>query len=93
MLTPEKFKQFLRRHGFTQEEFGVLLGHGARTGQYWAAQSRPASVETLAELIDRRPEVVDVLREIAADRDGAAGGNTAGKAAPPQSQAAAKARL
>lgn len=67
-MTSAEFKKFLRRHGFTQQDFAALLGHGGRTGQYWANESRPSSVETMAELIDLRPELIDVLREIAARR-------------------------
>lgn len=66
-MTPEELKATLRELGLSQVEFSRLLGHGARTGQYWANESVPPSVATLARLLRRKPELVDDVREIASD--------------------------
>lgn len=68
-MTPDDYRQFLRSHGLTQLEFARLLGNSARSGQYWASESVPPYVATVVELIKRRPETLDRLREIARERD------------------------
>jgi hypothetical protein len=39
-----------------------MLGHGKRTGQYWANES--ASVMTLAALLVERPDLVEAVKRI-----------------------------
>jgi DNA-binding transcriptional regulator YiaG len=67
-MTPAEFQQALRILGLTQEGFAQMIGHGARTGQYWATQSVPSSVATLVKLLLKRPELVDVIGEISRER-------------------------
>ncbi len=70
MWTTERYRQFLRINGLTQADFAGLLGHSARAGQYWATSALPPAAETMARLIEARPELLDVLRTLAAERDG-----------------------
>lgn len=66
MMTPETYRQFLRKHGLTQGEFAGLLGHSARAGQYWATTSVPESVATWVRYIEGgRPEALEALRQMA----------------------------
>ena len=67
-MKPEEYRQALRDLDLTQEGFADLLGHAARTGQYWAAVSVPASVASMVRLLKRRPELIDVLTDIARER-------------------------
>ncbi len=67
-MTPTEYKQFLRRHGLAQHEFAALLGNSRRTGQSWADEGPTSAAATMARLIDRRPELLEVVREIAAER-------------------------
>lgn len=69
-MSPERYRQFLRTQGLTQAEFAGLLGHSPRTGQYWATESVPPSVETWVLYIEARPEALDVLRAMPVDRVG-----------------------
>lgn len=69
MMTTEHYRQFLRINDLTQAEFALLLGHSARTGQYWATQAVPGSVETWVRYIEARPEALQALRDVAAERD------------------------
>lgn len=72
MMTPDELRQSLRSLGITQEDFGDLLFSARRTVVYWTAQSVPGPVEVLVRLLERRPELVDVLRDIAAEQGRAA---------------------
>lgn len=78
-MSPERYRQFLRTFGLTQAEFAGLLGHSARTGQYWAKFSVPPSVETWVRYIEGgRPEALEALRAIAAERDASLAGRAKG---------------
>lgn len=70
MWTTDRYRQFLRTHALTQADFAGLLGHPLRTGQYWATEGPSPAAETMARLIEARPELLDVLRSVAAERDG-----------------------
>lgn len=69
MWTTDRYRQFLRSNGLTQADYAALLGHSARAGQYWATQALAPAAETMARLIEARPELLDVLRQLATDRD------------------------
>lgn len=71
-VTATQYREFLARHKLTQVEFAELFGASGRTGQNWAAGSIPPPVATMIALIDRRPEMLGVLREIAQEREGKA---------------------
>lgn len=68
MMQPSDFKQRLRDLGLTQEEFGALVFSPVRTVNYWATASVrvPGPVEAVVRLLERRPELVEVMREISA---------------------------
>lgn len=63
-MKPDELRQALRDLGLTQEGFAEMLGHGGRTGQYWASKGVPASVATMVRLLQKRPELIDVVRTI-----------------------------
>lgn len=67
-MTAEELREILRKLHLAQIEFALLLGAAPRAGQYWCA-GRPISgpVATMARLLDRRPELVEVVREIASE--------------------------
>jgi DNA-binding transcriptional regulator YiaG len=68
-MTPDELRQALRELGMTQEGFAEMLGHAPRTGQYWASTSVPPSVATLMKLLQKRPELVDVVQSIKDEAD------------------------
>lgn len=68
-MTPDQYREALKRHGLTQIEFATLLGAKPRTGQYWAQVAVPPPVATIIELIDRRPELLPVIEQIAQERE------------------------
>lgn len=63
-MSPSELQSALKELGQTQEGFAELLGHGKRTGQYWATQSVPPSVATVVRLLLSRPELVEVIEAI-----------------------------
>jgi hypothetical protein len=64
-VEPQKLRRALAILELSQHEFADMLGHGKRTGQYWANKSVPASVMTMAALLVERPELVDAVKRIA----------------------------
>lgn len=70
MMTPDEYREALKRHGLTQIRFAQLLGAKPRTGQYWATVAVPPAVATIVELLDRRPALLPVIEQIAAEREG-----------------------
>ena len=64
-MSPDEFKQSLHALGLTQAEFGELTFSPRRTVVYWAAESVPGPVAAIVRLLERRPELVEVMREIA----------------------------
>lgn len=67
-MEPGQLKAALRELGLAQVEFAELLGASPRSGQNWASAMVPPPVATMAALLLRRPELIDDLREIAAQR-------------------------
>jgi hypothetical protein len=64
-MEPEKLRHALAILGLSQHQFAQMLGHGKRTGQYWANESVPASVMTMAALLVERPDLVEAVKRIA----------------------------
>ena len=67
-MTPDELKQGLRTLGLTQEEFGALVYSARRTVVYWTSSAVPGPVDALMSVLLERPEIVEVLRAIAAKR-------------------------
>lgn len=68
-MQPDQLSRILRDLELTQAEFGRLLDTPLRTAQYWCANAVPAPAAVVAELLVRRPELVEVLRAMADERD------------------------
>ncbi len=64
-MTPEQYRSAIKRLGYTQEGFAAAIGAGKRSGQRWASVSVPPAVSTLVALIEARPELREVLTDIA----------------------------
>ena len=73
MMTRDEYRAALAQLGLAQEEVGRLLGAGARTARRWASGEVevPGPVEMHVRLWLARPEILDVTRALARDRDGA----------------------
>jgi len=67
---PNQYRDFLAATGLTQEGFAELMGSGGRTGRRWAAEGVPAPVDMMIRLLTERPELLEVVRKLAAQRDG-----------------------
>jgi hypothetical protein len=65
-MTPEQYKELIRRFGLTQQEAGTFFGRCRRSGQYWAAKGPPPMVAMLLRVMDmlKMPpeEVESILR-------------------------------
>ncbi|WP_114394545.1 type II toxin-antitoxin system MqsA family antitoxin [Oleisolibacter albus] len=68
LLAPERIKRIRERAGLGQREAGRLLGVGENTFyKYEHGQSEPSGPTlTLLRLLDKRPDLVDELRQLAA---------------------------
>jgi hypothetical protein len=68
-MSPKRLVEILDRLGLSRGGFGLLLGASRRSGENWTDPGGkvPPPVATVAELLDRRPEVLTVLREINPD--------------------------
>jgi len=55
-MAPARYKLLLQKHGLTQQQAGLLFGHGQRAGQSWAGRRGPpplvAMVLNLMDHID-----------------------------------------
>lgn len=71
MMTRDDYRAALAQLGLAQEEVGLLLGTGRRTARRWASGEVevPGPVEMHIRLWLARPELLDVTRQIAAQRD------------------------
>lgn len=71
MMTKDEYRSALGRLGLTQEQVGALLDVGPRTARRWATGETPVPgpVEMHVRLWLERPELLDVVRRIAAKRD------------------------
>jgi hypothetical protein len=75
-MKPGELKQILQKLELGREEFGQLLAVPARTAYHWCSERTlrndkfvPPTVGVIAHLLQRRPELVGVLREMAAERE------------------------
>lgn len=71
-MTKDEYRDALEALGLAQEEVGRLLDSGARTARRWASGETPVPgpVAMHIRLWLERPELLDVVRRIAAERDG-----------------------
>lgn len=65
-LSPKRLLEILDRLGLSRGGFALLLGATRKSGENWTEPGRrvPGPVAAIAELLDRRPEMLAVLREI-----------------------------
>jgi hypothetical protein len=65
-MTPQRLGAILDRLGLSRGGFALLLRSTRKSGENWTAEGAkvPGPVATVAELLDRRPEVLTVLQEI-----------------------------
>lgn len=65
LLTSSQIKKIRKSYGFTQKDFGFLLGGGekgfARHESCAVTQSKP--MDNLLKVIDKIPDAIDVLQE------------------------------
>lgn len=68
-VTPQRLAAILDKLGLSRGGFALLLGATRKSGENWTADDAtvPPIVATIAELLDRRPEVLTVLKEINPD--------------------------
>ena len=61
------YRAALERFGFAQEGFAMALGYSGRAGQRWATGEAkvPGAVAVIVRLLEARPEMVQVLAQIA----------------------------
>lgn len=65
-MTGQQAIAILDRIGLTQRQFALLTGQHPNTISRWAGGTPPSPANaTLLRLLERRPEDVEVLREIA----------------------------
>lgn len=71
MMTRDQYREALAKLGLAQEEVGRLLDVGPRTARRWASGEVPVPgpVEMHVRLWLRRPEVLNVTRQLAEERD------------------------
>lgn len=72
MMTREEYRAALEKLDLAQEEVGRLLDVGPRTARRWASGEIevPGPVEMHIRLWMERPEVLEVVRRLAAKRRG-----------------------
>ena len=68
-LDAKRLVSIQEKLGLSRGGFALLLGATRKSGENWTtpAAKVPPPVATMAELLDRRPEVLTVLREINPD--------------------------
>lgn len=71
MMTRDEYRSAIGQLGLSQEEVGVLLDAGRRTARRWASGETPVPgpVEMHIRLWLERPEVLEVVRRLARERD------------------------
>lgn len=68
-MTPDEFKQALLDAGLTQAEFASLVGAPTRTVTHWCTVRAANVPAALVALLAARPELVDVMRQLAKRRE------------------------
>lgn len=68
-MTPKRLSEIIDRLGLSRGGFALLLGATRKSGENWTESGRkvPPVVATVAELLDRRPEMLTILRDINPD--------------------------
>lgn len=71
MMSRDEYRDALAALGLAQEEVGRLLGVGPRTARRWASGEIdvPGPVEMHLRLWRDRPELLEVIRRLARERD------------------------
>lgn len=71
MMTKDQYRAALAQLGLAQEEVGKLLGAGPRTARRWASGEVevPGPVEMHIRQWLERPELLEVTRRLAVERD------------------------
>lgn len=67
-MSPKELQSILDRLKISRGGFGLLLQSTRRSGENWTDPSRkdvPGPVATIARLLDKRPEMVQIVRELA----------------------------
>lgn len=66
-MDADAYRVALERFGFAQEGFAVAMGYSGRAGQRWATGEAkvPGAVAVVVRLLDARPEMIQVLAQIA----------------------------
>lgn len=74
-MTRDEYRAALGQLALTQEEAGRILGVEGRTVRRWAsgAVAVPAPIELMVRMWLELPELVDVARRMARERDEKAG--------------------
>lgn len=80
-MTPKRLQEIIDRLGLSRGGFALTLGSTRKSGENWTEPGRkvPPPVATIAELLDRRPELVSLLREINPDVPTRRGGGAKAK--------------
>ena len=70
MMTQSEYKTALGQLALTQEEVAALLGTNKRTARRWASGESPVPrpIEMHIRLWVKRPELIQLVRELAAER-------------------------
>ncbi len=68
-MTPDQYRAFLSDADLTQEGFARIIGANGRTGRRWVAEGPPPGPDLLARLLTERPELLEVVRRLADQRD------------------------
>ena len=71
MMGRDEYRAALGRLCLTQEEVGLLLGAARRTARTWASGETPVPgpVEMHIRMRQHLPELLDVFRRLASERD------------------------
>jgi DNA-binding transcriptional regulator YiaG len=63
-MSGDEFRDAIAALGLPQSEYGRLIGSSTRSISHWAQHTPPGPVEALTKLLEARPELVDVLRQV-----------------------------
>lgn len=72
-MTPVELKDILGKLGISRGGFGLMLGATRRSGENWTDPDRgevPGPVQTVAWLLDERPELLQLVIKRAERRKG-----------------------
>ncbi len=63
-MTPQEFREAIKRMGYSQEGFAEAVGAGKRSGQRWATEAVPPVVETLVRVLEAQSQAREILDKI-----------------------------